>query len=121
MAAIAWSDVVDEVAALASASAGKQARILDYVNTTLNVSIVGGALGEDSPKLKTARVYMACHMGLLQPRAGFVTSEGEGDLSIAYSMMPLPPGSDPYWSQSSYGMAFQSLIRTTRAVLPMVV
>lgn len=121
MAAIAWSDVTAEVAALSTVSAGKQSRILAYVNTALNVQIIGGTLGEDSPKLALARIYLACHMALLQPRAGFVSSEGEGDLAIAYTMIPLPPGSDPFWNQTSYGMAFQSLVRTTRAILPMVV
>ncbi len=121
MAAISWSDVTAEVATLASVSAGKQARVLAYVNDTLNPLIIGGVLGEDSPKLALARIYLACHMALLQPRAGFVSSEGEGDLSIAYAMIPIPPGSDPFWNQTSYGMAFQSLIRSTRVVVPMVV
>ncbi len=122
MAAIAWSAVVDEVATLASVPIGKQNRILAYVNgEALNVSIIGGTAGEDSSKLELARIYLACHIGLLQPRSGIVSSEGEGDLSIAYTLMPLPPGSDPFWNQTAYGMAFKALIRSTRAVLPMVV
>lgn len=122
MAPISWSDVTTQpgLASLTSVDPIAQNVILAYVNDALSVTLVGGSLGEESPKLKLARIYMAAHLGLLTPRAGIVSSEGEGDLSIAYSLPPMPPGGDPFWQRTSYGAAFQMLIRTTGAILPTV-
>lgn len=118
MADIAWSDVLDFAAELSVVPTGKQTVLLAYVNTALNVGIVGGTLGEESPKLKLARIYLAAHMASLKNTSGIIASEGEGDLSISYS---LPPAGDAYWSRTGYGAAFSNIMRTTRVVLPMVV
>ncbi len=115
---IVWADVIDYAPELVRVSTGARAGILAYVNTALNVSIVGGTLGEDSPKLHLARIYLAAHMGTIGPSSGVVASEGEGDLSISYQ---IPPGGHPYWYRTGYGAAFDALMRTTRVVLPMVI
>lgn len=119
MAAIVWSDVTDIAAQLATVAAGAQTMILEFVNTEA-IDIRLFKLGEDSKKLKLMRVYLAAHLGSLAPRVGIITSESELDLSIGYTIPPLPPGGDPFWFLSSYGQAYSAMVNSTPARLPFV-
>ncbi len=118
MTAIAWTDVVDIAAELATVAIGAQTMILAHVNTTLVVKLFGG---EESPKLKLTRCYLAAHLGTLGPRVGIVTSESELDLAIGYTIPPLPPGDDPFWARTAYGLAYRSMVRSTAARVPFTV
>lgn len=90
MADITWSDVTNHYASLSTVASGAQDDILAYVNDALSASVFGG---EDNPKYKLARIYMAAHMGELEARnaraagaVGAVTSKtiGATSLSVTY-------------------------------------
>lgn len=119
MAPIAWSDVVDLSAAAASASIGKQTKILDYVNVTLSVRIFGG---EDTPKTKLARSMLAAHIDtVLSPIGGVLASQKEGDLEQSFIIPPIPIGFDPFWARSGFGLAYYNmLISSPLARMPIV-
>lgn len=118
MAAITWSDVTALAGELSNVSPTAQTIILNWVNTALDVSFFAG--GETSSKLKLTRIYLAAHLGSLGPRVGIVTSESEDDLSIGYTIPPIPPGGDPFWFRTGYGEAYQMMVNTTAARLPFI-
>lgn len=115
-----WTDVVSLAPELTKVSNAGQGTILAYVNTALDVCQFG-KLGEDSPKLKLARIYLAAHLGSLGPHEGILTSEKEDDLEMGWTLPPIPPFGDPFWYRTAYGSAYDALIRTTTARLPFVV
>lgn len=93
MAAIVWDpDVIAGAASLSAVASEEQDGILETVNAFFNVRVWGG---EDAPKLKRARIYMARHLGELVLRAlagaagGAVSSEtiGASSFSIAYEQL----------------------------------
>jgi len=118
VAVIAWSDVTAIAGELSTVTSLAQTIILGWVNTTLDVGFFAG--GEDSPKLKLTRIYLAAHLGSLGPHVGVLTGEKEDDLEQSYTLPPIPPYGDPFWYRSSYGAAYQMMVNSTAARLPFV-
>ena len=123
MAAISWSDVTSFFpgdAELATVSAPAQALTLDYVNTDVNVRIFDG---EDGPKTKLARIYLAAHFGkmdVIAARAnsgavtGPVTASSAGGLTRSFASV-LATGGAGTFGQTGYGQMYESLLETTAA------
>lgn len=114
MAAIEWSDVLEHAAELSTVTAGARETILGVVNAYLEVSIFGG---EDSDKLKLARIYLAAHIATSAARAGAagpMTSSSAGRLSRSYAVAQSASGT---FGATSYGVLLRMLIDTTSARL----
>lgn len=87
MAAIKWSDVDGLAAALSTLATEAQDAILLWVNAYFNPAAFGG---EDSARLKMARVFLAAHLGTMAPWGGVsgrVTSKtiASNSASISYA------------------------------------
>lgn len=114
MAAIAWTDVTDIAAQLSAVGDAAQATILAFVNQTLNVRLLGG---EDGPRLKLARSYLAAHMGEVIRRrdqqAGPVASKSisASSMSVSYASMT----ADDVLSSTSYGQLYKLVLRGSGA------
>lgn len=123
MAAIVWADVTERAPELAAVGLLAQTDYLAFVNVELNVTMFGG---EDAPKLKSARIYLAAHMATLDRQrgsaiAGPVISESRGGLSRSYANMLLPGSGGGLWAQTTYGQLYYALVRTSaRARFPTV-
>lgn len=112
MAAIVWADVFAGATELTTLAATDQTLILAYVNARF----VPGVGDESSTAVKTARVYLARHMGtagLTGGAGGAVTSESEGGLSRSYAVMS--SGSASEWGQTVWGQMLTSLLRCSPA------
>ncbi len=117
MADIIWSDVEAVAPELSTVDSNAQSMILTSVNDFLSVAAFGG---EDSPKLKLARVYLAAHFGTLSasrgnPAAGPVTAESADNISRSYATRDIANPSD--WDATSYGQLYMALVRTSGARL----
>lgn len=123
MAAITWSDVTAHAAQLTTAVVPSAARtdILAYVNSVVNVKVIDG---EDGPKSKMARIYLAAHFGEVARSQGLlssgaVTSESAGGLARSYAaILTMDPAS---LGASRYGQEYTALIRTSGARAPFVI
>lgn len=118
MAAITWTDVTNHAAELSTVDSNAQTDILALVNTALDVDIFDD--GEDDPRLKLCRIYMAAHYGsTLQTSAGggagVVTGRSQGDMSISYGFLPASSSTDSEFGSTGYGRMYLSLIRGTVA------
>ncbi len=121
MASISWSDVTAHAPELSTVSAGAQTDILAHVNVALLVTEFGG---EDAPKTKMARIYLAAHLATMAAQgaagaAGPVQSESAGGLSRTYAVGAAALAGGDY-ETTSYGQAFRALARTTPARIPML-
>ncbi len=112
MAVVVWNDVVTKLPAaeLASVPAPAQDDILAFVHETLNVKALGG---EDSARLRRARMLLAAHLAHVtgsggSVAAGPVISESTSRISRTYAQVMT--SSD--FSGSSYGEEFSRLVRT---------
>jgi hypothetical protein len=119
MALIDWDDVAALAPELDDFDETGQGLILDYVNVALDVSIFGG---EESPKLRLARIFLAAHFATVSKQggvgaAGPVISESAGGLSRSYALLS---ASSSGFSGSSYGDQYLALIRSTVARAPVV-
>lgn len=127
MAAIVWADVVGLVPDMASANVTAQALLLDVANTIFNAALFPG--GENSPRLKLARVLLVAHMfaapggalggstgeGLAAGSVGPVTSESGGGLSTSYaSLAANANGGGTRWASTSWGRMLDDLLRGIR-------
>jgi len=122
MASITWDDVVDHAPDLACLDVEATVDILAHVNTAL---VVGEFGGEEAPKLKLARIYLAAHYGTVNKRGdgaqGPVISERAGPLSRTYANGDEASSSESEFGATSYGRAYLSLLRTTPARAPIVI
>ena len=119
MADIVWSDVEAIAPELSTLDADAQTMVLAYANDALSVAAFGG---ETSPKLKLARVYLAAHVGTLSSRGGSgpvgpLTSETADNIIRSYAANAIANQSD--WGGTSYGQLYATLVRTSRARLPL--
>jgi hypothetical protein len=118
---VTWPNVVDFAATLSTVAVGAQTAILAYVNGTLEPDVYGG---EDSARLRMARIYLAAHMGELLKRQGIggaITNETVGAESISFSYTAPLKGAIESLETTSWGLEFQRITNSTRARLPMVV
>ncbi len=112
MAAIVWADVTAGASTLATLDATEQALILAYVNERF----APGIGTEASAAVKTARIYLARHMGtsgINGGAGGAVTSESEGGLSRSYAVVA--SGDAGTWGQTVWGQLLNSVLRTSPA------
>ena len=122
MANVIWQDVVDQAPELANpkVAVAAQTLLLAWANSTLKVSIWGG---EDSPKLKLARIYLIAHVATLGSKGGIMTagpviSQSEGGVSQSYAN--LMTASSFGVSGTPYATLYNFLLSTTMAGLPFV-
>ncbi len=111
---IEWQDVVDMrgAASLADLDVDFQNTILAHVNTFFRVSEWGG---EESPRLRLARLYLAAHHGALvyqgtSSTGGSVILESAGGVTRQYAAFS-PAGSDPIYDMTTWGKLFRQLSR----------
>lgn len=113
MAAITWSQVVLIAPELETLPSGAQDLILDYVNQALPVGPWGG---EDGPKIKLGRVYLAAHLGTLSASGtgglGQILEVSEGDVITRFAEASKAGSS---LEQTGYGQEFKRLSRKTTA------
>ncbi len=122
MADITWAMVTAFAAELTVVPESAQDDILAYVNTALKVELFGG---EDAPKTKLARIYMAAHYGQLTKDgahgpAGEITGKALGPMSTSYASSS-PMGTDPLWDKTTWGKQFRSMLRSSAARVPIVI
>lgn len=122
MAAIGWADVTGIASELSSVSASAQTLYLEVANTFLNVSMFDG---EDGPRTKLARIYIAAHFATLDGMrgvgvAGPVISESRGGLSRSYANLFMTGTGPGLFGMSAYGQNYEALVRTSKARWPTV-
>lgn len=118
MASITWADVTNHAPQLSVLAVGAQNDILAFVNTLLDVNVLGG---EESAMVKMARIYLAAHFGTVDTQggsgpAGPVISETAGGLSRSYAQLMNSSG----FTGSSYGDQFVGLVRMSPARAPVI-
>jgi len=121
MASILWSDVEAFAPELSTIDTVAQTGILAFVNTGLNIDILGG---EAHAQLRMARIYLAAHFGTLSSQggaaaAGPVTSESEGGVSRSYANLMSSGGGA--LGSTSYGQLYEFIVRTSPARYPFVI
>lgn len=119
--AIVWQDVINVSSndpKISSAPIGTQGIILAYVNAELDPTAFQG--GEGGARIQIARAYLAAHLASLGPHTAVLTSMKEDDVSIGYTLPPIPLGDDPFWQRTAYGSAYRALVNTSYARLPFV-
>ncbi len=120
MASITWTEVVAIAPQLTAVGAGAQAEFTNYVNSALAILQYGG---EDSFKLRMARLNLAAHLGemwLRKGQASDVSSETVGVDSVATGYARLPQTLAGQTGLTSYGIEFDRLTSSTPSRLPMV-
>lgn len=118
MAAIVWADVVALAPEVNAIDDAAKADIIAYVNVALTVANFGG---EDHPKTRLARIYLAAHLAAMLRRgvtgggaAGPLVSHSAGGMSRSYAVM----SSGSALSSTSYGSMYEELARTSLGRLP---
>ncbi len=109
MAAIEWTDVEAGDATFSAVGITERIFILAYVNARF----VPGVGTEASTSVKSARVYLARHMGsvcLTGGGTGAVIAESEGGLSRAYAA-----GDASTWGSTMWGKLLNSVLRSSPA------
>src|SRR5262245_46170114 len=114
MAAITWEDVVAHAPELRPVHSRAQLHYIALVTdvTNLRADLLGG---EGTTKRTLARVYLAAHLATMDRRRGIggaVTATSLGDASRNFAM---PTGWRLELEQTSYGLNFLALARTTAA------
>lgn len=117
MAAIDWAAVVSIASELADVGVPAQDLYLAMANTFINVSMFDG---EDGPKTKLARIYIAAHLATLDrmrgsAAAGPVISESRGGLSRSYANTTQMSVASGLFGQTTYGQNYATLVRTSAA------
>lgn len=120
MAIIAWSDVTARAPELAAVSAEAQTDYITMANDFVNVNMFDG---EDGPRTKSARIYVAAHFATLDrlrgnPIAGPVIAESRGGLSRSYANLTQMSLASGLFGQTTYGQNYATLVRTSRARFP---
>lgn len=117
MAAIVWADVTAHApgdARLATyTNTQGQTDILEFVNTTTNVSLLDTETGI---KTRLARIYMAAHLATMELRrgvAGIMSGETAGPLSRQYMLLQGMTRSE--LSLTSYGLNYLAIIKRSAA------
>lgn len=117
MAAIVWADVVLIAPALSAVADGAHFPILAFVNTAFDPKVFGG---EESPRLRLARMYLAAHYGTITNAtgqgggntAGPIISETVGGVSRSYANLVGGSGSETFIS-TIYGRELLALLAGT--------
>lgn len=119
--AISWSNVVAHAPELSVVSSSAKTDILAYVNESLAVELFDG---EDGPKTKLARIYLAAHLGAGvavsggATAVGAVTSESAGGLARSYGQALVVDVAS--FGSTSYGQAYLQLVRSSACRVPFV-
>lgn len=121
MAAITWSAVVAFAPQLAALPLSFQTDVLGYVNETLEAGKYGG---EDSFRLREARIYLACHMGeiwLRKGQGGAVTGETISSTSASMTYAAPFHGYIQSIETTGYGLEFVRITNSLASVAMPVV
>lgn len=115
MSAILWTDVTAIASELTSVALAAQDMYLALANTFINVAMFDG---EDGPKTKLARIYVAAHFATLDRLrgtaiAGPVISESRGGLSRSYANLTQMSMAAGLFGQTTYGQNYATLVRTS--------
>lgn len=128
MAPITWGttvtpspdgDIVRRVPSMTAIDIGIQDDILAFVNTALDVRLFDN--GEDDPRLKLARIYLALHFatggsvnadGSTDGPGGPLTQESCGGMMRQYAF--LGADGDPLLAESYWGRQYRAFIRRKR-------
>jgi hypothetical protein len=121
MAAITWADVVAVAPELALIDVIAQDFFLDYVNSQFDVSLLDG---EDGPRTRLARIFLAAHLATLSRRgrtssSGPVIEEALGPQSRKYA--DITEHYDSLLASTPYGLMYLSVINTSNARGPLVI
>lgn len=114
LATIAWSDVAGPtgIAKRLRLDDPQQDDLLEWVNgIALNASLLGG---EDSQRLRMARLYLAAHVAVtntLQGTRGIVVAERVDQISRNYAA----PFRGELYMTTGYGRSFLAVIRGSAA------
>lgn len=111
MADIAWTDVTAFAAGLSAVDVLAQTDILAHVNVVLDVEMFGG---EDAPKTRLARIYLAAHMGSSISQAasgasGPVIEQKMGQSSLKFASAASGQG----LASTAWGRLYEQLSDTT--------
>lgn len=123
MAAITWDNVTDHAPELSTVDSDAQDDILAYVNTVLAVVKFGG---EDSPRTKLARIYLAAHFASLASLGGSgssgpVIEEEVGDIRRRYAEIGGSSETGADFNRTTYGQSFLAIVRASSARGPQVI
>lgn len=120
MAPITWTDVVSRISTLGAVDLLQQTDLLAEANEFFNSSMLGG---EDSARLKSARIYYVGHMASL-PGAGSTSPAGPLTVQVRGKLRQefqgLPQSSSSTWMLTQWGRRLYELIHTSRARWPSV-
>jgi hypothetical protein len=116
VAGINWSDVSGFASEFASPATPDiaQSIILQMVNDGRGLSVANYG-GESSPKLRDARVLLACHLETMRRRRGLggaISSASEGGASVSFFQQFINPRS---WDTTSYGQLLKMMTAGTPA------
>lgn len=120
---IVWADVTALAPELSSLSTAAQTAILAYVNVAFDESMFKADDSSGvSSSLKTARVYLAAHLGTMtrlqgMAVAGPLIEESDGRLMRKFAVVT---AANTSFSGTSYGDLLTWMINTSRARYPMV-
>lgn len=117
MAIIGWPDVTAHAPELSSIALNAQTDYLAMANTWVDVNAFDG---EDGPKTKMARIWVAAHFATLDKLrgtaiAGPVLSESRGGLSRSYANLTQMSMAAGLFGQTTYGQNYATLVRTSAA------
>lgn len=120
MASITWAEVEVFAPELSEVEDDAQDLILEYVNSILNVSVLGG---ESAPQLKLARIYLAAHFGTGVGTGDSddqeVASESMGGLTRSYvTSQTMSLGA---LNSTSYGRQYLQIVQQSVPRGPLVV
>lgn len=120
MAPITWADVTSYATTLTTVDPVQQADLLALVNRGFSAVFDG----EDGPKTRLARIYVAAHFAALpgageQRAAGPVVSESRGGLSRSYQAISAGGGADSdTWNDTQWGRRYLQLLLGSKARWP---
>ncbi len=125
MAAISWADAVGFAPQLSAiTSTQTQSDIIAFANAELNPSVIGGSAGEAAPRLRMARIFLACHEGTMQLRRGIggaLTGEDIKADGVSLSYAAPWHGAIDSYETTAYGQELLKIISTSpgaRFVIP---
>lgn len=122
MAVITWPDVEAHASALGDVPVAAQTDILAHVNTTLCVTEFDG---EDGPKTRLARIYLAAHFGSFAVPgdggaggvSGPVKKDKVGEIEVDYAdaFAGTGSGDSSMYRSTSYGRSYLAIVRNSLA------
>lgn len=113
MAALTWEDVTSHASDLSTLDEAAQDDVLAYVDDAIDPAKFGG---EDGPRYKLARIYLAAHLGTVSlkrgtPAGGPLISETVGEITRMYGFSA--EAAPDAIASTGWGREYLALIRRT--------